>query len=118
VSTQTVDSSFNGLLPVKNGALVQTVTSGSPADKAGLKGGDISAQVGGTPVALGGDIITKVDDQAVKTADDLSSIVGRHKAGDKVKLTFVRDRKTRTAEVTLGTRPASLSADQQPSQTP
>jgi S1-C subfamily serine protease len=118
VSTQTVDSSFNGLLPVKNGALVQTVTAGSPAAKAGLKGGDISAQVGGTPVALGGDIITKVDDQVVRTADDLSSIVGRHKAGDKVKLTFVRDGKTRTAEVTLGTRPASLSADQQPSQTP
>jgi len=118
VSTQTIDSSFAGLLPVKNGALVQTVTAGSPAAKAGMQGGDITAQVGGTPVALGGDIITKCDDQSIKTADDLSSIVGRHKAGDKVKITFIRDGKTKTVEVTLGTRPASLSSDQQPSQTP
>jgi S1-C subfamily serine protease len=118
VSSQTIDSSFSGLLPVKAGALVQTVTSGSPAAKAGLQGGDITAQVSGTPVELGGDIITKVDDQAVKTADDLSSIIGRHKAGDKVKITFVRDGRTKSVEVTLGTRPASLSADQQPSQAP
>jgi S1-C subfamily serine protease len=118
VSTQTIDSSFAGLLPVKNGALVQTVTAGSPAAKAGMQGGDITAQVGGTPVALGGDIITKCDDQPIKTADDLSSIVGRHKAGDKVKITFIRDGKTKTVEVTLGTRPASLPSDQQPSQTP
>jgi S1-C subfamily serine protease len=118
VSTQTIDSSFAGLLPVKNGALVQTVTAGSPAAKAGLQGGDITAQVGGTPVALGGDIITKCDNQTITSADDLSSLVGRHKAGDKVKITFIRDRKTKTVEVTLGTRPASLSADQQPSQTP
>jgi S1-C subfamily serine protease len=118
VSTQTIDSSFAGLLPVKNGALVQTVTAGSPAAKAGLQGGDITAQVGGTPVALGGDIITTCDNQTITSADDLSSLVGRHKAGDKVKITFIRDRKTKTVEVTLGTRPASLSADQQPSQTP
>jgi S1-C subfamily serine protease len=118
VSTQTIDSSFAGLLPVKNGALVQTVTAGSPAAKAGLQGGDITAQVGGTPVALGGDIITTCDNQAITSAAALSPLVGRHKAGDKVKITFIRDRKTKTVEVTLGTRPASLSADQQPSQTP
>jgi S1-C subfamily serine protease len=107
VSTASVDSSFAGLLPVKSGALVQTVTAGSPAAKAGLQGGDISAQVGGTPVALGGDIITKVDGQDVKSADDLTAIVGRHKAGDRVKVEFVRDGKTKTVEVTLGKRPAS-----------
>jgi S1-C subfamily serine protease len=118
VSSASVDSSFSGLLPVKSGALVQTVTAGSPAARAGLQGGDISAQVGGTPVALGGDIITKVDGKDVKSADDLTSIIGRHKAGDKVTLDFVRDGKTKTAEVTLGKRPASLSADQQPQQVP
>jgi S1-C subfamily serine protease len=118
VSSQTVDSSFSGLLPVKSGALVQTVTAGSPAAKAGLQGGDITAQVGGTPVALGGDIVTKVDGQEVKTADELSSIVSRHKAGDKIKLDFVRDGKSRAVEVTLGRRPASLPADQQPQTVP
>jgi S1-C subfamily serine protease len=118
VSAQTIDSSFAGLLPVKNGALVQSVTAGSPADKAGLQGGDITAQVGGTPVALGGDIITKVDGQAVKSADDLTAIVGRHRAGDKVKIEFLRDHKSRTVEISLAERPASLPADQQPGQVP
>jgi S1-C subfamily serine protease len=113
VSTATVDSSFAGLLPVKSGALVQTVTAGSPAEKAGLKGGDITAQVGGNPVALGGDIITRFDGKAVRSAPDLQAIVGKHKAGDKVKIEFVRDHRTRTVEVTLATRPASISASQQ-----
>jgi S1-C subfamily serine protease len=118
VSSATVDASFAGLLPVKTGALVQAVTAGSPAAKAGLKGGDITAQVGGTPVALGGDIITKVDGRTVKTADDLSAIVSRHKAGDTVSIEFVRDHKTRTVQVALAKRPASLAADQQPAQVP
>jgi S1-C subfamily serine protease len=118
VSSQTIDSSFGSLLPVKNGALVQTVTSGSPAAKAGLRGGDITAQVGGTPVSLGGDIITKVDGRTVKSADDLTSIVGHHEAGDKVKVEFLRDGKSKTVEITLAKRPASLPSDQQPSQVP
>jgi S1-C subfamily serine protease len=113
VSSATVDSSFAGLLPVKAGALVQTVTGGSPAAKAGLRGGDITAQVGGNPVALGGDIITKVDGTTVKTADELQAVIAKHKAGDKVKVEFVRNRKTKSVEVTLASRPASLATASQ-----
>jgi putative serine protease PepD len=113
VSSATVDSSFAGLLPVKAGALVQTVTAGSPASKAGIRGGDITAQVGGNSVALGGDIITKVDGTTVKSADELQAVIAKHKAGDKVKVEFERNRKTRTVEVTLATRPASLSTASQ-----
>jgi S1-C subfamily serine protease len=118
VSTATVDSSFAGLLPVKNGALVQTVTAGSPAAKAGLKGGDITAQVGGNPVVLGGDIITKLDGRTVTSASELQAIVGRHKAGDTVKVEFMRGRKAERVEVTLAARPASVSASQQAQQVP
>ena len=94
VSSTTVDSSFAGLLPVKSGALLQTVDAGGPAAKAGLKGGDIQAQVGGTPVALGGDIVTKVDGHSITSATDLQSLISHHKPGDKVKIEYVRNRRT------------------------
>jgi S1-C subfamily serine protease len=109
-----VDSSMAGLnLPVSKGALVQTVSAGSPAGKAGIKGGDISAQIGGSDIALGGDIIVKVDGRTVGSADELSSIIGHHKAGDQVKIELMRDGKPKTVNVTLAKRPSSISPDGQ-----
>ena len=89
---QTVDASLAGLLPVDSGALVQTVTPGSPAAKAGLNGGDITRagrRHGGRP---GGDLIIGVDGRDVKTEDALASIVAALKPGDKVKIEFFRAR--------------------------
>src|SRR3954462_133949 len=109
VSSLTVDGSLSQLnLPAKQGALVQSVQKGSPADKAGLKGGDISAQMGGSPIQLGGDVVTKVDGKAVKSSDDLANSVENKKAGDKVTLTFFRGKNEKAVEVTRGKRPASL----------
>jgi len=111
VSTTTIDKSLSGLgLPVKQGALVQSVTPGSPADKAGLRPGDISASVNGNPIQLGGDIITEVDGKAVRSNDDLTAAIAGRKPGDKVTITFKHDGKDRTVIVTLSDRPAS--ADQ------
>jgi len=109
VDSLTIDGSLARLnLPVSKGALVQSVQSGSPADKAGLKGGDISAQMGGGPIELGGDIITQVDGKAVASSDDLATAIADKKPGDSVKLQIVRARKPKTITVTLGNRPAQL----------
>src|SRR4051812_22904740 len=103
VTTLTIDQSLAGLnLPVKQGVLVQSVQNGSAADKAGLRGGDISAQIGGQDVQLGGDIIVKVDGKTVATADDLAGVIQSHKPGDDVKVTYLRDGKERTTTVKLG----------------
>src|SRR5574338_357106 len=69
------------------GVEIQDVTDGSAAEKAGLKEKDI---------------ITKIDDQKVEDPDALSEAIGKHKPGDKVKVTFLRDNKeqTVTAELT------------------
>ena len=57
ITTRPIDDSLEGLnLPVDSGALVQRV-AGGPADKAGIRAGDIPAQLGGEPIQLGGDII-------------------------------------------------------------
>jgi S1-C subfamily serine protease len=106
ITSLTIDGSLASLdLPVKSGALVQTVQARSPADKAGIQGGDISATINGEPVQLGGDIIQWVDGEAVRSADDLAGLVGSHKPGDEVKLGLIRDGKRLTVKVKLGSRP-------------
>ncbi|MEV4921945.1 S1C family serine protease [Streptomyces roseoverticillatus] len=65
------------------------VTPGGPADKAGLKPGDV---------------ITKLDDTAVDSGPTLISEIWTHKPGDKVTVTYTRDGKQSTAEITLGER--------------
>ncbi|MET0592778.1 MAG: Do family serine endopeptidase [Polyangiaceae bacterium] len=68
------------------GALVADVEGGGPADKAGLKAGDL---------------ILKVDQSAVTRAEDLPRIVARHAPGTKVKVEFRREHANRTLEVNL-----------------
>lgn len=70
----------------------QTIISGGPAAKAGLKEGDV---------------ITKVGSVALSEKTSLLSALGQHKVGDTVKLTVVRGDKTLTIDVTLGTAPTS-----------
>jgi S1-C subfamily serine protease len=107
IQTLTVDSSLSDLnLPVRHGALVQSVTPGGPADKAGIKAGDIPATLDGNAIQIGGDIIVKIDDREIRSDDDLTNAVADAKPGQKVKVTLVRGGKTKTVDVTLGERPA------------
>ncbi|HWI74644.1 MAG TPA: trypsin-like peptidase domain-containing protein [Baekduia sp.] len=113
VTSLTVDGQLDALnLPVNHGALVQTVETGSPAEQAGLKAGDLQATLSGSgdnsAVVLGGDIITKVDGKDIKTSDQLSQLVSSHRPGDKVKVEIVRKKATKTLTVTLGKRPPTL----------
>jgi S1-C subfamily serine protease len=111
VATTTIDKSLQGLnLPVEHGALVQSVTPGSPADKAGIRAGNISATLDGAQIQLGGDIVTAVDGKTVRSNEDLTAAIAGRKQGDKVKVTLVRGGKDKTVEVTLGDRPASADA--------
>jgi S1-C subfamily serine protease len=106
VFTRSIDPSLKELnLHVKAGALVQSVTPGSPGDRAGIRAGDITAQLDGQPIQLGGDIITKVDGKDVRSDDDLQAAVADRKPGDHVTVTLVRRDKTTTVDVTLGSRP-------------
>jgi S1-C subfamily serine protease len=89
-------------LPTRKGALVQEVTGGGPAAKAGIKGGS------GTPrenVLPGGDLIVKVDGKDVESPDELGSIIAGKKPGAEVTIEYMRGDDRRSARVKLGSRP-------------
>jgi len=71
------------------GALVSQVIEGSPAEKAGVKAGDI---------------ILKFNNELVKGAANLKNIVGREKPGSSATLTIYRDKKTMQIPVKIAER--------------
>jgi S1-C subfamily serine protease len=96
-------------LPVKEGALVQTVTNGSPADKAGLHAGSSSGR--------GADVIVSIDGKSVTSADDVVQAVSEKEPGDSVEIEYYRGDGKRTVTVKLGERPeqvASTGSQQSP----
>ena len=95
-------------LPVDSGVLVETVTDGGPAAKAGVRGGDDTVTIQGQQYMVGGDVITKIDDQTVTGFDDLVSYLSEKQPRDEVTLTIVRDGQTQTVDVTLGERPQDM----------
>ncbi len=91
---------------VTYGCLIVQVTSGGAADKAGLRAGTTQAQVEGTSVMIGGDIITAINTIRITNMDDLSTYLEEYTlSGQKIDVTVIRDNQTKTIPVTLGTRP-------------
>ena len=93
-------------LPAEEGVLIVDVVDGSPADEAGLKGGDREVIVSGASYVLGGDIVSQADGQAVATPDDLRRMIMEKDPGDSMTLDIHRGDLQRTVSVTLGRQPA------------
>jgi hypothetical protein len=86
-------SAYLGSIPdydgENKGVKLNGVSEGSPAEKAGLKGGDVVVGFGGKPVA---------------TIYDYTALLGKQKPGDVVDVKVLRDGKEMIIKVTLGTR--------------
>ena len=92
----------------QRGALVQAVTSGSPADKAGIKASQNQTTINGQQVGVGGDVIVAYNGQTVKTSDDLIALLARSGVvGQTVTLTVLWGGQQVQVQVTLGIRPTS-----------
>ena len=94
-------------LPVEqNGVLVFQVIEGSPAAEAGLRGSDEQITINGLGAVIGGDVITKMNDQVIDNFEDLLTYIVRQTSiGQTVTLEIIRDGETQTIEVTLQARP-------------
>jgi S1-C subfamily serine protease len=102
-----IDRSLSRLnLNVDSGVLVQSVAPGSPAAKAGIKGGDTQANFDGSNIALGGDVLKKIDGRNIKSMDDVIAVVDAKKPGDTVKLEYLRNGKSQTSTLKLTQRPS------------
>ena len=110
INGTTIDRSLQSLnLRASSGVLVQSVVAGGPAAKAGIRGGDTPAP--GADIALGGDIITKIDGKPVISMDAVVAAVNRHKPNESIEVTLLRNGETKTVTVKLGKRPATAPAN-------
>ena len=92
--------------PVQRGAVIATVVPESPGEDAGLRGGSERRLLNGFPVRLGGDVVVKIDDRDVRSADDLVRVVSERLApGQVVRFTVLRDGRRMVVPVRLGERP-------------
>ncbi len=93
------------------GVIVESVISGGPAEQAGLRGTDGSTVIlRGQSYQLGGDVITKADGRPIASGDELRSVIGEKRPGDKLSLEISRDGEITSVQVTLGRQPANPSS--------
>ena len=78
-------------LSVDAGALITSVSSGSPADEAGLRAGDV---------------ITELDAEDISTAADLTTAISSHQIGDQVEIVYYHGTVKRVANATLEESPS------------
>ena len=72
---------------LEKGVVIASVESDSPAAKAGLKQGDI---------------ITKIGNEEVSSIAYLRYVLYKHEVGDKIKISYIRNNKTLSTNITLG----------------
>lgn len=92
-------------LPVAPGYLVEVVYDGSPADRAGIRGGNLSVVIQGDEYLLGGDILTSIQATPIRTHNEYVAKVRTLRPGQRVKITLLRDGQPREFTLTVAERP-------------
>ena len=80
-------------LNLTGGLLIQKVAAGSPADKTGLRGGFIQANIGGNPVLFGGDIIVQIGPQKTCHVGCIESVQKLLVDKEKIDVHYLREGK-------------------------
>ena len=92
--------------PVRYGAVITNVRSGSPAEQAGLRGGSDEREFNGSSFTFGGDIVVAIGGRSVRSAADVvRAVTERLRPGQTVIFGIVRHGERKAVPVTLVTRP-------------
>jgi S1-C subfamily serine protease len=106
ISMQDVTDDIAGLIDLPpEGVLVARVIPDSPADDAGIRGGDTSVVIEGESYIVGGDVITHADGLPVSSSDDVRRALRAKKPGQTLPLQIRRGDQTLSVTVTLGQAP-------------
>jgi len=95
ITAGTMNEQFAQQTKLTEGVYIYSVESGSAADKAGLKVGDV---------------ITKIDDTDITSMEDLTAAKKSYSAGDTATFTIYRDGKSQKIQLTWGSQPASTDS--------
>ncbi len=104
---QLVGEPFRDLLriPLVDGLLIEVIEPGSPAERAGLRGGPLEIVIGGRAILVGGDIITRVNGTPITSPENLAQALRPLKIGEMMRLTVFREGNYRDVEYALPERP-------------
>jgi S1-C subfamily serine protease len=91
--------------PVSRGAVLTSVGPGTPAARAGLRGGSRTVIFGDQSFQLGGDLVVAIDREQIRNGDDLVRAISRRLPGQTVTVTVYRNGRRRIIPVRLGARP-------------
>ncbi len=92
---QSLSSAVERVYGFKNGVIISSVQPGFPADKAGLKPGDI---------------ITEIDGRPIENGDDLVNDIAERKPGSTAQISYIRNGEHKTATVTIADRAKMIAA--------
>jgi serine protease Do len=86
IECEPIESQLAQFFGVKRGVLIRSVESGSAAERASLRAGDV---------------VTAIGDRAVADPHDVISYLREHRAGNSVSVSFVRERRRQTAMIVV-----------------
>jgi serine protease Do len=97
-------------MPLAEGLLVEAVEPGSPAEHAGLRGGQIEVAIGAHDFLIGGDMVLSMNGMRLDTPEQLNNVMRAVQVGSTVTLKVFRDGQEREIQYVLPERPI-LPAD-------
>jgi serine protease Do len=92
-------------LPLTEGFLIETIEPGSPAQKAGLRGGMVPVSIAGMEILLGGDVITHMNGKAVNSPETAVKIFHSLKVGQEIAIQYIRLGEKKNVNCVISERP-------------